>query len=297
MYSRILVPLDGSQVSAAILPYVRWLARGLGCAVELLHVDSPHSSIAPARAALNAGDSDISAALPEMRNVEYRIERGNPAGVIIAVAQAGPRTLVAMATHGYSGARRWVLGSVAEKVLHGLDGDMLLIRPLEADSIGEVELKTCVVPLDGSGLAETIGPTIVELAKRLKLEVQLLHVTRRIYTAPPEGFLPLFSAVPNLEEIWKQDRDAASKYLGDKAIRLRQQGIANVAATVIEGGVGGVAGEIIDFAQGLSASLIALTRHGRTGVGRWLLGSVTEKVVRHSHRPVLIVGSQNIQGN
>ena len=93
------------------------------------------------------------------------IEAGNPAEVIINMVTAEPETLVAMATHGYSGAARWLLGSVAEKVLRALTSDVLLVRPQAANRDGSAELKTALVPLDYSQPAEMALPTVSELAQ------------------------------------------------------------------------------------------------------------------------------------
>jgi nucleotide-binding universal stress UspA family protein len=193
-----------------------------------------------------------------------------------------------MATHGCSGPKRWLLGSVAEKVLHGLASDMLLVRPEELDG-GAVQLKTLLAPLDGSESAEKVLPTVLELAKRLDAEVSLVHVTKRVYSGPPDAFLPVFGAIPNLKELWEQDKAAANKYLTEKVAQLRARGLANISSTIIEGGVDGAAAEIIDLAQKNPGSLITMTSHGQSGIGRWLIGSVTERVVRHSKRPVLVV--------
>lgn len=293
MYNRILVPLDGSKLSAGVLPYVRWLAPALNAPVELLHVNDP-ARLAPYSPAMQRADylEEIAASFSGT-NVKCAIEPGNPAKVIINRASAEAGVLVAMATHGYSGAARWLLGSVAEKVLRALTSDLLLVRPQGANGSGEVVLKILVVPLDCSQPAEKVLPTISELANLLDLEVQLVHVTKHVYTGPPDAFLPVFGAIPNLKELWEQDKAEANKYLRERVEQLRAQGLANLSSKVIEGGVDGAAAEIIDFAQNTPGSLIAMTRHGQSGIGQWLIGSVTERVVCHSGTPVLVVRPQN----
>lgn len=290
MYNRILVPLDGSKLSAGIIPYVRWLARAFKTPVELLHVNAP-AHLAPD--SLPTQDNDYlqnsATSFSGIVNIKCTLRIGTPADVIIDQARAEPQTLVAMATHGYSGAKRWLLGSVAEKVLRALAGDLLLVRSEETDGSGEVQLKTILVPLDGSELAEKVLPTVLEMTKRLGLEVLLVHVTKRVYTGPPEGILPVIGAIPNLKELWEQDKAEGNKYLSRKVEELHGKGIANVSPALIDGGVDGAAAEIIDLAQSISGSLIIMTSHGRSGIGRWLIGSVTERVVRHSKRPVLVV--------
>lgn len=292
MYQRIVVPLDGSNLAAGVLPYVRWLARALNVPVELMYVNDP-ARLAPYSATIQGGDylAKTAGSFSDTA-VKCTVENGNPAQRIIHAASAEPGTLVAMATHGYSGAARWLLGSVAEKVLRALTSDLLLVRPQGANGSGAVELKSVLVPLDRSQAAEMVLPTVSELAQLLNLEVLLVHVTKHVYTGPPDAFLPVFGAIPNLKELWEQDKAEANKYLTEKVDQLRAQGLANLSAKVIEGGVDGAAAEIIDAAQNISGSLIAMTRHGQTGIGGWLIGSITERVVCHSRAPVLVVRPQ-----
>lgn len=292
MYQKILVPLDGSKLSAGVLPYVRWLAAALKLPVELLHVNDP-ARLAPYSPPMQHGDylEKVAESFSGITKMKCTIEPGKPAEVIVKMAGAERETLVAMATHGYFGAARWLLGSVAEKVLYALTSDLLLMRPGGPDTSGKVELKTVLVPLDRSEPAEKVLPAVSELANLLDLEVLLVHVTRHVYVGPPDAFLPVFGAIPNLKELWERDKAEGNKYLSEKADRLRARGLAHLSTRLLEGGVDGAAGEIVDLAQKISGSLIAMTSHGESGMGRWLIGSVTKRVVQHSKSPVLVVRS------
>jgi nucleotide-binding universal stress UspA family protein len=73
---------------------------------------------------------------------------------------------------------------------------------------------------------------------------------------------------------------------------LRAGGIANVTSIVIEGSVDGAAAEIIDLANKTPHNVVVMSPHGESGLGRWLIGSVTERVVRHSTGPVLVIRSR-----
>ena len=108
---------------------------------------------------------------------------GKPAEVIVDHAKGDPACLIAMATHGLSGPRRWLIGSVASKVIQSAANPLLLIRPIEGpDSLAPVRLDTVFVPLDGSGLAEKTLPHVCALAKTIEARVQLM----RVYTLPAE---------------------------------------------------------------------------------------------------------------
>ena len=291
MYSKILVPLDGSALSEGVLPYVRLLARSIHAHVELFRVNDPVQSRAYVPAA-QVGEylEKIAASFSGTTNLKCTVELGTPADMIVDRAAAEPDSLIAMATHGYSGARRWLLGSVSEKVLHGASNDLLLVRPTEKDSGGEARLTKVQVPLDGSELAEKALPTVTELAAALGLDVVLLHVLIRVLFSPPEAFLPVFGAnIPNQEELWAQASSEANQYLTNKVEQLRAQGLPRVLSVLIEGTAEGAAAVIVDLAEESPDDLVALCTHGRSGIGRWLLGSVTERVVRHTTNPVLVI--------
>ena len=133
MYSKILVPLDGSTVAEQVLPYARFLAGWLKLPVELLGVVDP-AAIAVSglthdpryvgkltedgRRASETYLARVSATFPE-NAAAWRVEIGTPAVAIIDMAAQDKSMLVAMGTHGRTGMSRWLLGSVAEKVLRG----------------------------------------------------------------------------------------------------------------------------------------------------------------------------------
>ena len=293
MYNRILVPLDGSTLSEGVLPYVRAMARAIQLPVELLRVNEPVQSggYVPA-APVGAYLEKIAVSFSGITDVKCTIALGNPENLIVDHGTAQPDTLIAMATHGYSGAQRWLLGSVAEKVLHGTRNDLLLVRPKQSESGGEAPLSTALVPLDGSALAEKVLPTVTGLAARLKLKVVLVRVLVRFIFELPEPVLPVFGThVQSQEELWAQAGSAATDYLNEKVQQVRAAGLADVSSVLIEGGAEGAAAGIIDLAKKMPDNLVAMSTHGRSGIGRWLVGSVTERVVRHSSTPVLVIRS------
>ncbi|HSE85178.1 MAG TPA: universal stress protein, partial [Candidatus Binatia bacterium] len=291
---KILVPLDGSTLAEGVLPYVRSMARAIHVPVELLRVNDLVQPRAYVPAARDGEYLDkIAASFSGTTDVKCSVELGNPAGVIVDRVATQPDTLIAMATHGYSGAQRWLLGSVAEKVLHASTNHLLLVRPAGGDT-SEARLNTILVPLDGSGLAEKVLPTVTDLAACMKLKVLLVHVLIRFYFGSPDAFLPVFGAnIPNQQDLWAQASAEASQYLANKVEQLRAQGLPQVSSALIEGTAEGAAAAIVDLAKETPDNLVALSTHGRSGIGRWLLGSVTERVVRYSNDPVLVIRPQS----
>jgi nucleotide-binding universal stress UspA family protein len=261
--------------------------------VELLHVSDP-THWAPFSAPVPGEEylKKIAGSLPGLGEIRCTAEFGNPADKIIEIAAAEPASLIAMATHGYSGAKRWLLGSVAEKVLQGSKNDLLLTRTADGEPSDRAEFETMLVPLDGSPLAEKILPIVAELGLQLDLRVLLIQVVKHFYPAPPEAFLPVFGASPpNLKKLREEARAEASRYLNERVAELKTRGLTHVEAVVVNGGVDGAAAEIIDLADKTKDCLVAMCSHGATGISRWLVGSVTERVVRHSSRPVLVIRS------
>jgi len=297
MYTRILVPLDGSKTAEAALPYARALARNLNSAVELLGIiDIVALAGQVSRRSAQYFDKIITDSIGSSEKYLERIAATFPqAGVKCSVAKGAPEevivekasektTLVTMATHGRSGINRFILGSVAEKVLRAATSPILLIRAGErAASDGEAAINTVIVPLDGSELAETILPNVAELAKQLALEIILLRaykIPANIYASPDEYYPAQY------EEIRTELREEARTYLERKVEELKRLGVVNVSSVMPEG-LG--ADEIIAQARKIPNNLIAMCTHGRSGPGRWVLGSVTENVVRHAGHPVLVV--------
>jgi nucleotide-binding universal stress UspA family protein len=281
MYKKILTPLDGSKLAEQILPYVRLLAEKYAIPVELLRVDeSATPSTQAARYLAMIAERDF----PAPKRAEQIVERGNPAEVIVERGSRDPATLIAMATHGLSGTQRWFLGSVAYKVLHRGRNPLLLVRPVEQGATTDAAvIKTLIVPLDGSGLAEKILPHVAFLAKKLNLEVQLM----RAYDAPAQSHLVGDGLVLDvLKQIRQGVQKSVDEYLRGKSEELQAQGVERAIAVGVEGDA---AGQIIDIGRKTENNLIAMSTHGRSGLGRWVLGSVTERVVHHSRDPVLVI--------
>ena len=203
--------------------------------------------------------------------------------LIIEKGEADTAMLITMATHGRSGLNRFLLGSVAEKVLRGTVNPLLLVRATEeARPSGEATLKSIIVPLDGSKLAETVLPMAAGLAKKLDLEVVLF----RAYTVPYAIYGGVGVYAVDRDQLIAAIDTEVIEYLEEKVDALRKAGLEKVSCAAKEGLS---ADEIINFARRTPNNLIALCSHGRSGVMRWMLGSVTETVVRHCGGPVLIV--------
>jgi nucleotide-binding universal stress UspA family protein len=295
MYTRIVIPLDRSKTAERVLPYARVVAENLKIPVELVTVIDI-TAIAKRVAAEDARYLDTIIAEEEHGSDAYLrkmargigaqvacvVRRGNPADVILERALAAEGSLIAMATHGRSGFNRWWLGSVAEEVLRRSSNPVLLIRGDE-ETAGAVEMiDSIVIPLDGSELSESVLPTAVKLAKALDLEVILF----RAYELPASAYYGSEDYLPNYDQLKEQVKQQVQNYLDDKIANLKAAGVARLSSAVAEGSG---PKEIISYARKTPKNIVAMCTHGRSGVKRWVLGSVTEQVVRHSGDPVLVV--------
>ncbi len=305
MYTQILTPLDGSEVSEQVLPYVQSLASGLSLPITLiLAVEPEHPSVGQilnptlhlyethfhrashAQAYLERRASELrEAGLSVITTVPHK----EPSAAIVDEATNDPGALIAMASHGRSGLARWWMGSVADKVLHTANNPLLIVCSQAQPAEGKNAPQRLVVPVDGSEMAEQSLPHVAYLAAAMGLPVDLVRATlseSEYYQAMSMDIRVLPPTLPAYQSIAESLDGEALAYLADVKTRLLQQGVPSVEDRVLQGPP---AESIVDLATAGGNGLIVMTTHGRSGVGRMLLGSVAERVVRQSGGPVLLI--------
>jgi nucleotide-binding universal stress UspA family protein len=314
----ILVPLDGSALAEQVLPYVRLLAPLLGARVCLLRVameladeDVFAESMVAAYGALDPrvprervqqawdrqrqhAEGYLASLALQLQydgfDVATEVRIGPPAEVIVETAAAEPDTLIAMATHGLSGLRRWALGSVTDKVIHASSCPVLVVRGGEEAPAG-LELTRIMVPQDGSELARQALPLATELARSAAAELLLIEAVPPLLEAYP-GMRPLGRPLPNAVASLHALREQAQQELSTLVGTLEQEQVR--ASGVV---VSGYAAEaIVDMAEQRKAGLIVMATHGYSGLRRWALGSVADKVLHTSAIPLLLVRAKETRG-
>ena len=308
-YTRIILPLDGSEASEQALPHVNALASRLSLPIRLLHAVEPDSpTIAQSlysnrRWAEPASLREVKAreyldrTAASLRDAGFRVSTTvpslEPASAIVEDAAQDSGALIAMASHGRSGLARWWMGSVADKVLHMTHNPLMIIRVNEGGSAGGFPApERLIVPLDGSELAEVALPHAAFLASAMGLTVKLLQVTPSeaeyySYMAAGPGVAPTtLPSSPSISEMVELASRDSQGYLADVRDRLTSQGVSSIETQVAQGAP---ADSIVDTATEEAGSVVVMTTHGRSGVGRMLLGSVAERVVRQSGCPVLLI--------
>ncbi len=306
MFQRILVPLDGSSRALQALPVAAHLARSIGGSVIVLRVVSPVLEAwpaldfsPPATLVQSITEGDLAEAeryvgemstSPDLCDVvtETVVLFGPVTPTILSVASSYRADLIVMGGHRTTGRPHWLNGCVVERVARHAPVPVLILReggPTLIDPhLNAVTAQHILVPLDGSALAEAVLAPVASLRAALAASSRgTLHLTRIVHP----------------DEV-KKDAcalEAAQHYLSTVVARhaLGQETIcsvivhADVATALIAIAGQGKQAEEDDGES--RCDLIALATHGRGGVQRLVLGSVTERVLSSAMVPLLIVRS------
>jgi len=306
MYKKILVPLDGTQLAELALPYAKELSGRLNLDMTILHVCSPEEQVFTSmhqsyidqiakRIANQAMEIQLNTSSPdEFKPIEAKGELvvGYPAEEILDYAKNHKIDFIIVATHGYSGLKRWRLGSVADKVLRASRVPILLVRTKTSDEVAydKWPSKTLIVPLDGSGIAESVLPHVEILAKQRgigPINVVLISIVEQptISSDYPEASMPI-SWEEHVEQTIAWLKLGSKQYLEKIANRLTDSFGFKVKIRVL---MGNPAKEIIKYSNRHPFSLIVMATHGHSGIFRWTYGSVADRVLRGSSSPVFLV--------
>ena len=319
MFKRILVPLDGSERAERAIPVAARLARATGGSITFLRVvtaaiDAAWSILEAPTLMQHAVDTEQArvmdyltqlATMQALAGVEIhtRVLSGVPAQHILAVAHTEQIDLIVLCSHGYSGMTRWTLGSVAEKVARSALVPVLVLResgPVPARPHPDATRPLrALVSLDGSVLAKAALAPAASLIAALAAPAQgALHLVRVVKPMTPDN-----------EEKDPQEREhvlhKAKKYLGMTAEHLREGLVAPAVAGLIQPVSWSVAvdtdvasaivrvAENGEDAEGAGVfggcDVIAMATHGRSGMQRWAMGSISERVLHATKLPLLIV--------
>jgi nucleotide-binding universal stress UspA family protein len=321
MFKRILVPLDGSALAEQAIPTAGRIARATGGSVVLVQVISPLFEygygpylLQPTRymddLALRDDLSEATHYLERVATsihlvgVETEVEawHGSAAVMILSAARAKNIDLIVMCSHGYTGLKRWVLGSVAQKVARHAPVPVLVLHQHTTANGPRPTLSQPIrvlVPLDGSVLARAALTPAVQLAATLAAPGQgAIHLVRVV----KRDILPGEVLDPTTKECLLHK---AKIYLASVTEHLRESIAAElkVAVTWSVALETDAAKAIINVAEngedaegaGIfgGCECIALATHGRGGLQRWAMGSVAERVLAGTTLPVLIVRAQH----
>lgn len=297
MFTKILVPLDGSQLAERALKPALTLAKQVQGDVYLLQVSQPQEMLIPQygggyaflwpdqsleRASEQATkylDSVLDTFDTPEVSLHPLLEEGDPAGMIVDIAHDEGIDLIVMSSHGYTGLSRWMLGSTAEKVMRGAGCPVLIIRDSQP-------IQNILVTLDGSPLSEKILDPAFALAQANGATVTLLRISQPL---EPINYRQLAEVervehglgMSMLESFYQRDE----MYLQQVARRYDLRGVSINTVTL----EGNPAEKILAVSEKFEIDLIAMSTHGRTGLRRWVYGSVVEKVLHSLQKSMLVV--------
>ena len=303
MYKRMVVLLDGSKLAEVVFSYARELSGRLNLNLDLLHVCSSREAeqlpmhqayvehMAEMLKAQAEETHDKVVAKPGNEAIEVRgkVVIGYPAEEILKYADENSIDIIMLSTHGSSGIRRWGLGSVADKVIHGAKVPVWLVpaklhEGILYDTLGD---RLILVPLDGSKQAESVLPHVEALIKQREAETEILLIS----VAKQH---PATSVTPQEREqigkdVWAS-RTTGEIYLEKIVKKLRGTGFKVQSEQL----VGDPPEEIIRYAAKYHPRLIAMTTHGYSLFNHFVFGTVTEHVLHRLHKtPLFLVRPQD----
>ncbi len=316
MFERILVPLDGSPRAEQALPVAACLAHASGGSIHILQVLNlvvPYDSggLAPISFAseqsvemeiAQATDYlDTIAASSVLTGIHTTTEAlfGHPAQSILATAKSRGIDLIVLCSHGRTGFMRWTLGSVAHTLAHESTVSTLVLPESEPASLlsntDPARPLYALVPLDGSELAEAALVPAAHLVTALAASAPgVLHLAQvvKIFSATAEeGFV---------SELNEEAVQRAKTYLAQVTERLqattKDLKLSLTSSVELEKDVSSALLHLTEHggegkeAEGIGrCNLIAISTHGRSGLERWVMGSVTERLLTSTKLPMLIV--------
>ena len=286
MFETILLPTDGSDGATVAFDHVLNIAAAHDATVHLLNVaDTTRDSVIQVQGdvidALEQEGKQIvrdTADRAHQRGITTVTEvlQGEPYSTILDYAELRDVDVIAMPTHGRQGLARLLLGSTTERVVRRADVPVLTVRP-DSDVTATYPYESVLVPTDGSDCANEALETSVDVASEEAADLHLLSV---VDVTSLGVDVRIQMQVQFLEENATEIVEDATEFATDASVE-------SVSGSVALGT--SVHGKILSYIHEHDVDLVVLGTHGRTGFDRYMLGSVTEKLVRTSPIPVLTV--------
>lgn len=326
MFQHILVPLDGSLRAERAIPVAARLVRLSKGEMILLRVVTMRSDFLPAAGVVQpvqivqaVVDADFAEAEQYLADLTVTnnlagiptkrvVLSGNAAAAILSAVSAYHADTIVLCSHGYTGMKRWIIGSVAQKVVHHAPVPVLLLRengPLpgqqHVERGGPIRV---LVPLDGSAYAKTALAPAARLSAALSVPergaLHLLRVAKPDTTVKDEDHHEQGGQHLHKAEVYLK---TATEHLqaGLVAPQVAPLNLAitwsvpindDVADAIIQAAEYGGESEGTGVFDG--CDVIAMATHGRHGFQRWAMGSITERVMHATRLPLLIIRPERL---
>lgn len=293
MFSRILVPLDGSRLSEASLPAAAQFGIRFDAQIILLHVierDAPaevHKDrhLTDPREA-SAYLADVAArAFAAGTRVESHVHDIPVADVARAIVEHAATEFqadfIVTCTHGRSGVRDLLYGSIAQRIVAQGRLPLLLIKPDRPD----FETKKILVPLDPNSAHDASIEPAASVASAFHAELQLLSVIPTLGTLTGEEAATTSLMPITAQAMLDLQQEESNEHLQEHQDALRQRGLIATALTAR----GEPAAQIVQVADHGAADLIVLSTHRKTGLGAFWSKSVAPRVAQSTKKPLLLI--------
>ncbi|WP_436927236.1 universal stress protein [Halosimplex amylolyticum] len=300
MYESILVPTDGSDTAEFAADHAVALAVAFDATVHVLGVVDVEGEAGPFSAGgvddefVDRLEADAETAVASVvdamgaQPVETAVVEGDPAETIVEYAVEEGIDLVTMGTHGRTGLDRVVTGSTSAHVVRESPVPVVTVR--DVDGSLSTEYDDVLIPTDGSPAAAVAIDHGIAVADAFDATVHAVYVVDTMALAggadtTMAGGGGGVATGDLLEPLVSSGEDATNGI----AERARDAGL-DATTQVVEGSPGSV---LVDYVDEESIDFVTMGTHGRTGLDRVLLGSTTERVMRHANAPVLSVRHEN----
>lgn len=293
MFKNILVPLDGSTLSEASLAAAAVLAERLHSPVILLHVieQGAPSQVHAERHLTEPAEAETylrqvaQRAFPVGVKVETHVHTAPVTDVARSIAEHATNEfqpdLIVTCTHGRSGMRDMLFGSIAQQIVAEGTTPLLLIKP----GAGPFQMQNIMLPLDPDSFHDDSLAPAELLAKTFKSKLQLLSVIPTYGTLAGEQALTSSLMPATTQAVLDLREQNAREHLDQHVQAFRQEGLA-ASATVARGDP---APTIVKTAEQLAADLIILSTHRKSGIGAFWARSVAPKVAQLTRIPLLLI--------
>lgn len=281
MFDNILVPTDGSECAEAAVGYAEDLATRTDASIHVLCVaDSRTLENAPEHDLFKKERTEIAERTANELSesgvsTEQAVRTDIPHRAIREYATEADIDLIVMGTHGRTGVERFLLGSVTEKVVRLSDVPVLTV-PAQEDGDVTYPYSDILVPTDGSQGAEVAISPAIEVATTYDARIHALSVVDTMGLGVERSSGEILNAL----------EDSAQSAVDTVAEQATEASVS-VAETTTEHGT--PSRRIRSYIEDHDIGLVVMGTHGRSGIERYLLGSVAEKTVRTSPAPVMTI--------
>jgi nucleotide-binding universal stress UspA family protein len=296
VFKHILVPLDGSKLAEAALPAAASLAQTFGAPVTLLHIieqDAPQEihkdhHITRADEASSYLEGVAQRAFPLKAKVDWHVHtaavKDVPGSIVEHAMTEFKPDLIVMCTHGRSGFRELLYGSIAQQIVAQGTIPILLIKP-KTETAETFRLDKILVPLDSGPVHDDSLPVTKELASAYESHIHLLTVIPTFSTVTGETVAASSLLPATTSALLDITVENAAEDLQTHLDELKQAGF-RVTAEVARGDP---ATEIVNISEKFNADLIVLTTHRKAGAAAFWARSVAPNVARRTRVPILLI--------